>query len=211
MTPWMATVAPLAIGFGFGWFLQKGGLSRYETIVNVFRFRDLTVLKFLLSAVVTAAIGIRLLDVLGVAAEVPIPPTAIAGNLLGGVVFGVGMSLSGFCPGTVAAGAGEGRLDYLIPGGLGLCVGAVLYGVLYPELVPALARWGRVGAVTFADLLRVEPWLVVALLTELTALGLYGLERGGSRPSRRPSSHTDSRSRPTESAPRPSDRAARSA
>ena len=114
------TIAPLCIGFAFGWLLQKAGLAHYERIVNVFRFRDLAVLKFLLSALVTAAVGIRLLQGFGWAGDVPVPTTYVVGNLAGGVIFGVGMALSGFCPGTVAAGAGVGRPDYLIPGGVGL-------------------------------------------------------------------------------------------
>jgi hypothetical protein len=174
----MATIAPLLIGFSFGWLLQKAGLSRYERIVNVFRFRDLAVLKFLLSALVTAAIGIRVLHGLDRSVDLPIPATYLMGNLVGGVVFGVGMALSGFCPGTVAAGAGEGRLDYLIPGGLGLYAGAVLYGGVYERIMPALSRWGRLGAVTFADLLRVEPWLVIGLFVELSLLTFYVIERG---------------------------------
>jgi hypothetical protein len=172
------TVAPLLVGFAFGGCLQKAGLARYERIVNVFRFRDLTVLKFLLSALVTAAIGIRILQTLGLAASMPIPTTYIAGNLLGGVVFGVGMALSGFCPGTVAAGAGEGRLDYLIPGGVGLFTGAVVYGLVYEQMMPVLSRWGRAGNVTFSDVTHVEPWLVTALFVELTLGTFYWIERG---------------------------------
>lgn len=174
----MHTVAPLLVGLGFGWCLQKAGMSRYDRIVNVFRFRDLAVLKFLLSALVTAAVGIRLLRDLGLATDVPLPTTYPVGNLVGGVVFGVGMALSGFCPGTVAAGAGEGRLDYLIPGGLGLYVGAIVYGLAYDRVMPPLSRWARVGAVTFADLLRVEPWLLIALFCEVVLLTFYVLERG---------------------------------
>ena len=121
-----STVAPLAIGFFFGGCLQKAGLAHYDRIVNVFRLRDFSVLKFLLTALVTAAIGIRALQSLGLASTVPIPSTYVVGNLLGGLIFGVGMALSGFCPGTVAAGAGEGRLDYVLPGGLGLYTGAVV-------------------------------------------------------------------------------------
>lgn len=174
----METLAPLLVGFGFGWCLQKAGLSRYDRIVNVFRFRDLAVLKFLLTALVTAAIGIRALQTLGLAAPVPVPSTYLVGNLAGGVVFGVGMALSGFCPGTVAAGAGEGRLDYLIPGGLGLYTGALLYGFAYDRVMPALSAVARLGNVTFAETLRVEPWLVVALFLEITLLTFYVLERG---------------------------------
>src|ERR1019366_4979883 len=109
----------------------------------------------LLSALVTAAIGIRVLQNLGLATTVPIPATYLAGNMLGGVVFGVGMALSGFCPGTVAAGAGEGRLDYLIPGGLGLYTGAILYGLEYERVMPWLSRLGNVGNITIASLIHV--------------------------------------------------------
>jgi hypothetical protein len=196
----MNTVAPLLVGFAFGWLLQKAGLSRYERIVNVFRFRDLAVLKFLLSALVTAAIGIRVLQSLGLATtSVPIPATYLAGNMLGGVVFGVGMALSGFCPGTVAAGAGEGRLDYLIPGGLGLYTGAVVYGLAYERVMPVLSGWGRAGNPTFSDLLHVEPWLVIVMFAEVACLTFYVVERGAfTRPRRsvwRPSTTGEARAR----------------
>lgn len=174
----MSTLAPLLIGAGFGVCLQRAGLAHYDRIVNVFRFRDLTVLKFLLTALVTAAIGIRTLQSFGLAPNVPIPTTFLLANMAGGLVFGVGMALSGFCPGTVAAGAGEGRLDYLIPGGLGLYTGAVVYGLEYERVMPWLTRFGNLGNVTFAALLRVEPWLVVLLFVEITLFVFYALERG---------------------------------
>ena len=174
----MSTLAPLFIGFGFGVCLQRAGLAHYDRIVNVFRFRDLTVLKFLLTALVTAAVGIRTLQSFGLAPVVPLPTTFLLANLVGGLIFGVGMALSGFCPGTVAAGAGEGRIDYLIPGGLGLYTGAVVYGLEYERVMPWLTRFGNLGNVTFAGLLHVEPWLVVLLFAELTLLVFYVIERG---------------------------------
>lgn len=176
-TPW-SVGAPLAVGLLFGWCLQKAGLAHYDRIVNVFRFRDLAVLKFLLTALVTAAVGIQSLQSLGLAASVPVPTTYVVGNLVGGLIFGVGMALSGFCPGTVAAGAGEGRLDYVIPGGLGLYTGAVVFGVWYPRMMPRLAGWARAGEVTLADWLHVEPWLLLALFVETTLITFYILERG---------------------------------
>ncbi len=175
--------APLAVGCAFGWCLQRAGLARYERIVNVFRFRDLAVLKFLLSALLTAAIGVHLVQRFGLARP-PVPTTYLAGNALGGLVFGVGMALSGFCPGTVAAGAGEGRLDYLIPGGMGLCTGALIYGLEYDTWMPAITRWGYMGSVTLPAVLRVEPWLLIALLAETVVLVFYALERSGRRPHR---------------------------
>jgi outer membrane protein OmpA-like peptidoglycan-associated protein len=110
-------------------------------------WRTFAVLKFLLTALVTAAVGIHALESLGLAVSVPLPRTYVVGNVLGGLVFGVGMALAGFCPGTIAAGAGEGRLDYVIPGDLGLYTGAVVFGVACPRMMPALSGWAREGEV----------------------------------------------------------------
>jgi len=173
-------LASAGVGFAFGWLLQKAGLSRYERIADVYRFKDLTVVKFLLSALLAGAFTLRLLDAAGLGSSLPVPSTYFAGNVLGGVLFGVGMAASGFCPGTVAAGAGEGRLDYLVPGMLGLVVGALAFGFSYPWVFPLVARDVRPG-LTFAVWLGVDPWLVVVLLAEVTFLVFYAIERSGGR------------------------------
>lgn len=186
-------IAPLVLGAAFGWLLQRAGLSRYERIVGIYRFRDLAVLKFLLSALVTAAVGVHALQVLGLAAAVPVPVTYAWGNLAGGVVFGVGMALSGFCPGTVAAGAGEGRLDYLVPGALGLFTGAVVYGLAYERIMPALSRLARLGEATIPGALHVEPWLVILIFAEVVTVVFYALTPRVIPSSRRSPSRASSR------------------
>ena len=85
-------VVALVLGIGFGFALQKAGLTQYHKIVNVFRFTDLAVLKFMMTALIVAMAGLFGLDALGLLA-LPVPPqTYIAGNLLGGLIFGIGMS-----------------------------------------------------------------------------------------------------------------------
>jgi uncharacterized protein len=86
----------IILGIGFGIALQKAGLTKYGTIVNVFRFKDLAVIKFMLTALITAMPLIFLLKAAGIISLTNINPTYIAGNLLGGLVFGAGMALSGF-------------------------------------------------------------------------------------------------------------------
>jgi uncharacterized protein len=172
----MSIVEALAIGFCFGWLLEKAGLARYERIANIYRFRDLAVLKFLLSALVVGALGIRVSIALGLAISVPIPATFLLGNFAGGLIFGVGMALSGFCPGTIAAGIGEGRLDYLIAGSLGLLAGALAFGACYPHVFSFFARTAHPG-MTLADWLGVDPWLTVVLMVEIVAFGFYWIER----------------------------------
>ncbi len=174
----MDVARPLLIGFFFGFLLQRAGLSRYDRIVNVYRLRDMAVMKFMLSALVVGALGLQTLSALGVAGDYPLPTTYVWGVLAGGVVFGVGMALSGFCPGTVAAGAGEGRLDYLVPGFLGLYAGAVIFGWIYPWLMPWLTHFANHGSITLAEALGVDPWIVVIIAWEAVLILFYALERG---------------------------------
>jgi hypothetical protein len=87
---------PLIIGFGFGFALQKAGLSKYNKIVNVFRFTDLAVLKFMLTSLAVAMIGVFGLNAIGLIALPAIPATYVVGNLVGGLIFGVGMAGAGF-------------------------------------------------------------------------------------------------------------------
>jgi uncharacterized membrane protein YedE/YeeE len=171
------SVASACIGFAFGWLLQKAGLTRYDRIVGVYRLTDLAVMKFLLSALVAGAICLRLFVSLGVADALPVPATYWAGNLAGGVLFGIGMAASGFCPGTVAAGAGEGRLDYLIAGIPGLFAGALAFGLVYPAVFRFFGRHVMPGA-TLSSVLGVNPWTSIVLLAEVTGLLFYALERG---------------------------------
>ena len=167
-------IAPLLIGLAFGFLLQKAKLGRYETIVNVFRFQDLTVVKFLLTALAVAMLA---LQVLPHPVPAPVPDTYLVGNLAGGLLFGVGMAVAGFCPGTVAAGAGEGRLDYLVAGSAGLYAGAVLFGLAYPRFFPAISALARWGPITAPGALGVRGWLFALVFAEAVALGLYVLQR----------------------------------
>ena len=86
----------LILGALFGFSLNKAGLTRYSKIVNVYRFTDLSVLKFMMTALVVGMGGLYVLRVLGLVTFPRIPETYIVGNLLGGLIFGAGMALSGY-------------------------------------------------------------------------------------------------------------------
>ena len=103
-------ILALVLGVFFGFSLNKAGLTKYSKIVNVYRFTDMTVLKFMMTALVVSMSGLYTLRGLGLITFPNVPATYIVGNLVGGVIFGFGMALSGYCPGTAAAGAGEGGL-----------------------------------------------------------------------------------------------------
>ena len=93
----MATyVIALFLGVFFGFSLNKAGLTKYHKIVNVFRFTDMAVLKFMMTALVVSMSGLFILRGLGLITFPNIPATYIAGNLIGGLIFGVGMALTGY-------------------------------------------------------------------------------------------------------------------
>lgn len=89
-------IIALFAGVFFGFSLNKAGLTKYHKIVNVFRFTDMAVLKFMMTALVVAMSGLYALRGLGVITFPAIPATYIFGNIIGGLIFGVGMALTGY-------------------------------------------------------------------------------------------------------------------
>ncbi len=169
----------LLLGLLFGWSLHTAGLTHYARIVNVFRFRDMTVMRFMLTALVVGGFAIQAGIDLGFAASAPIPPTSVLANVVGGVVFGIGMATAGYCPGTIVAEAGEGRIDAWVAGLSGLLVGAIVFGLLQPVIMPTLARAGALGRITFASVSGASPWLVLLVFGQAVVLVLMLIARVG--------------------------------
>jgi hypothetical protein len=89
-------ILALALGIGFGFSLNKAGLTTYHNIANQFRFTDMTVLKFMITAIAVAMIGLYIFRGLGWVTFPSVPATYIVGNLVGGLIFGVGMAGAGY-------------------------------------------------------------------------------------------------------------------
>jgi uncharacterized membrane protein YedE/YeeE len=89
-------VIALILGAFFGFSLNKAGLTRYNKIVNVFRLTDFSVLKFMMTALVVSMSGLYVLRGLGLIQFPNVPSTYIVGNVVGGLIFGVGMALTGY-------------------------------------------------------------------------------------------------------------------
>jgi uncharacterized membrane protein YedE/YeeE len=89
-------IIALVLGVFFGFSLNKAGLTKYNKIVNVFRFTDMAVLQFMMTALVVAMSGLFALRGLGLVTFPAIPATYVLGNVVGGLIFGVGMALTGF-------------------------------------------------------------------------------------------------------------------
>jgi uncharacterized membrane protein YedE/YeeE len=93
----MATLAiALVMGIFFGFSLNKAGLTKYSKIVNVFRFTDMAVLQFMMTALIVSMAGLYGLRGLGLIVFPNVPATYIVGNVVGGLIFGIGMALTGY-------------------------------------------------------------------------------------------------------------------
>ena len=168
-------------GLIFGFLLQKGKVTRYETIVGQFLLKDFTVLKVMLTAMAVGAVGIYGMLQFGMIEGLHLKAAHVVTVLAGGAIFGVGMAVLGFCPGTGVAAIGDGAKD-AIPGVLGMLVGAAIYAETHGWVSQTLTPIGDLGKVSFADVTGLSPWVFVGLLV-LAALAVrVGMGRG--KPSR---------------------------
>lgn len=150
----------LVTGILFGFILQKGQVTKYHKIVSFFRWSDLTVQKVMFGGILSGMVGVYALHELGLV-NLHIKPTLLGANIAGGLIFGAGMLLLGFCPGTCIAAVGEGRLDGLLRGIFGILIGAALYSEVYPLIQNNLLKLGDFGKLTIPTLLGVDPWAVI--------------------------------------------------
>jgi hypothetical protein len=164
------------VGLVFGFLLQKGGLTRYRVIMGQFLLADFTMLKTMLTAIVVGAIGIYGMRAMGLEVPLHIKTAEVAANVAGGAIFGAGMVILGYCPGTGVAAMGDGS-RHAIYGVLGMLAGAAVYAEVQPWLAGRLAGMGNLGKATFDSVSTLSPWWFIAGLAVLAAGGLYALER----------------------------------
>jgi hypothetical protein len=167
----------LLFGICFGFLLQKGGVTDYNTIEGQLLLTNFTVMKVMLSAVMVGMIGFHLLKHYGYVRSHAADGT-VGSNVIGGLIFGVGFALLGYCPGTVAGAAGTGALDALVGGMAGLLIGAGFFAGLYPKLKTTLMKW-PFPAVTVPEFLKLNLWVTIVILEVGMAAFLMLLEHFG--------------------------------
>ena len=152
-----ALFAAVLLGAVFGVLLHRGGVACHAVIVNQFRFRDFTVLKIMLTAIVVGGVGVLALNTAGLA-NAHIKATHLLGVVLGAGIFGVGMVTLGYCPGTAIAAAAAGSVHALV-GLAGAIVGGVLYAFSFPWIAAKILPVGALGKVRLPDVTGIPAWL----------------------------------------------------
>lgn len=168
----------LLIGIIFGFLLQKGGATKYDVIVGQLLLIDHTVLRIMLTAVLTGMIGLYALKARGLI-ELSLKSGSIGKNVIGGLIFGVGFAVLGYCPGTIAGAIGNGYLDAVTGGLIGIIVGAGLFAAIYPKVKDGVLKAGDYGDITLPRLLKAKDWAVIIPFGILILLILFLLGRAG--------------------------------
>ena len=161
----MSLVYGVVSGILFGILLQRAEVLRYDRQVGALRLMDMTIFKFMLSAILVAAVGIYALKDLGLVA-LNLKATGVGAQIVGGTLFGIGWGLLGYCPGTAGGALGEGRLDAFW-GLLGMLAGGGLYAAVYPALKATVLGLGNLGKVTLPQVAGVSHWVVIIAMAAL--------------------------------------------
>ncbi|MCE5335569.1 MAG: YeeE/YedE family protein [Desulfobacteraceae bacterium] len=165
----------LITGVIFGFLLQKGRVLRYDVQLGALRLLDMTIVKFMLTTIVVAMIGVYLLKDLGYV-KLSVKNTLLGANILGGLIFGLGWGLLGYCPGTSGGALGEGRWD-AVWGMFGMLVGAGVYAETYPWISKTVLTWGDYGKITLPQLFGLNHWIVIAVIAAASIAVFFQLEK----------------------------------
>jgi hypothetical protein len=170
----------LGIGFLFGFVLERAGFGDSRNLTNIFYFRDMRVLRVMFSAISTAMVGLVILTWLGLfdytmLLDYSLLKTYLWPQLVGGILFGLGFVVGGYCPGTAAVGVVSGKFDAvvflagMIAGIWGFAAGFPLWGSFYKS--------SDLGRITLAQVFGVSVELMAAavVIMALAAFWLSGL------------------------------------
>lgn len=168
----MEQILGLVTGLAFGFLLQKGRVLRYEKQVGAMLFTDMTIFKFMLSAIIVGMFGILLMADMGI---ISLSPKAmnVGGVVIGGALFGIGWAVMGFCPGTAVGAIGEGRW-HAIFALIGMLLGAAIYAEIFPAVNDSILSWANFGNIRLPEVIGVNQWIVAVIFT-VVCLALFRL------------------------------------
>src|SRR6266498_2961897 len=175
--PWTYVLFGL-IGFAFGFTLEMSGFGNSRKLAAQFYLTDLTVLKVMFTAIVTAmvltfgAVGLGILNF----SQVWVNPTYLASGILGGLIMGVGFIVGGFCPTTSLAAASTGKVD-----GMFFVAGGFFGAFLFSETEKYFTNWynnaGYLGRLTLDQVFGIPIGVVVLLIVLMALFMFWGAEQ----------------------------------
>lgn len=181
VTGTFSLVLAVVFGAAFGFLLHRGRVADYNTIVRQFLFQDFTVIKIMLTAIVVGGIGVFALVNAGYA-QFHIKPADLLAVALGAGIFGIGMVIYGYCPGTALAAIGAGSIHALV-GAAGMLLGGVFYALSFDWVKANILPVGAMGKVQLPQLLGIGAPVLFAGLAVI-AVAVFALIESRERSAR---------------------------
>ncbi len=167
----------LGTGIIFGFLLHRGGVTDYNVLVGQLLLKDFTVAKIILTAIVVGMLGVHFLSDRNII-ELKPKSGSLRRTISGGLIFGVGFALLGYCPGTIAGAIGQGSIDALIPGLLGIFTGSFLFAAFYEKFSKLIDK-NKFKVNTLPELFKVNHWKLIISLSAVIIIFLVWLEAIG--------------------------------
>lgn len=168
----------LLLGIVFGFLLQRGNVTYYHVIINQLLLKDFTVLKVMLAATLVGMVGVYAMRALGWV-QLHLKAGSLGTTVPGGLIFGLGFGILGYCPGTAVGAVGHGAVDALVGGVVGMVLGAGVYAAVYPRLRDTVLGKGDFGKSTLPQLLNANPWFVILPACAIILAVFWALESAG--------------------------------
>lgn len=175
---WTYVLVHVALGFGFGFVLERAGFGDARKLAAQFYLHDMTVLKVMFTAIVTAMVIVHAGWAMGLVdlPRVFVNPTFLWPGILGGIVLGVGFIVGGYCPGTSIVAAATFKLDGIFFV-LGVLVGVFAFGEVVPHFWDFYQTSGSLGRFTLADWMGLPTGTVTLLVAALAVFMFWGAEQ----------------------------------
>ncbi len=159
-------------GFFFGYFLEVSGLGSPRKLNAQFTFKDWSVFKVMFVAIVVAAVGLWLFDILGWVRfdALRVQTTFFWAMAIGGALLGAGLAVGGYCPGTSVVGFFSGRLDALFFM-IGMVIGTWIFAAGFDSLQELYLAAKGVNGETLSTLMGLPTWLILLFLSGIALIG----------------------------------------
>ena len=168
----------IALGFGFGFVLERAGFGDARKLAAQFYLHDMTVLKVMFTAIVVAMVlvlwssAFQLLDF----ERLWVNPTYLGPGVLGGLILGMGFIIGGYCPGTALVAVSTLKIDgaFFV---LGVIGGLFAFGEVVPAFWQFYLGSGALGRLTIPEWLGVDPGLIAVIVVAMALIFFSAAER----------------------------------
>lgn len=156
-------IAGLIVGIIFGFLLNKANVTKFSTIIRQLLLKDFTVMKVIMTAIGCGSLILYFVDSFFYKVHFVISSTTIFSAFIGGGVFGIGMAVLGYCPGTcVGALSLKAKEPWL--GLLGMIVGGAIYAEVFPWIKKTIKPDYEISKILLSEYFGISPWFFIFLI-----------------------------------------------